>query len=74
MKSLGYWVRGVEPKYRIFSGTDEDKFEILVLRPLDGCLPGVLAEILTIQLTNGLRNRSNYNRKWKSNPFTERLI
>jgi|YNPNPStandDraft_1061719.scaffolds.fasta_scaffold17827_2 GDP-D-mannose 3',5'-epimerase len=38
LKSLGYWVRGVDLKYPEYAPTDADEFEILDLRRWDNCL------------------------------------
>ena len=38
LKTLGYWVRGVDLKYPDFTRTDADEFEILDLRRWDSCL------------------------------------
>ena len=38
LKSLGYWVRGVDLKYPEFTEVDADEFEILDLRRWDNCL------------------------------------
>lgn len=38
LKSLGYWVRGVDLKYPEYAPTDADEFEILDLRRWDACL------------------------------------
>ena len=38
LKSLGYWVRGVDLKYSEYAPTDADEFEILDLRRWDACL------------------------------------
>ncbi len=38
LKSLGYWVRGIDLKYPDFTTTDADEFEILDLRRWDSCL------------------------------------
>ena len=38
LKSLGYWVRGIDMKIPDFTTTDADEFEILDLRRWDSCL------------------------------------
>ena len=38
LKSLGYWVRGIDMKFPDFTTTDADEFEILDLRRWDSCL------------------------------------
>lgn len=38
LKTLGYWVRGVDLKYPDFARTDADEFDILDLRRWDSCL------------------------------------
>ena len=38
LKTLGYWVRGVDIKYPEFRPTDADEFELLDLRRWDNCL------------------------------------
>ena len=38
LKTLGYWVRGVDIKYPEFRPTDADEFELLDLRKWDNCL------------------------------------
>ncbi len=38
MKSLGYWVRGVDLKYPEYTKIDVDEFELLDLRRWDNCL------------------------------------
>jgi len=38
LKSLGYWVRGIDMKVPDFTTTDADEFEILDLRRWDSCL------------------------------------
>lgn len=38
LKTLDYWVRGVDLKYPDFTTTDADEFEILDLRRWDSCL------------------------------------
>ena len=38
LKTLGYWVRGVDVKYPDFTTTDADEFELLDLRRWDSCL------------------------------------
>lgn len=38
LKSLGYWVRGVDVKYPEYSATEADEFELLDLRRCENCL------------------------------------
>jgi nucleoside-diphosphate-sugar epimerase len=38
LRSLGYWVRGVDLKYPEYSEVDADEFELLDLRRWDNCL------------------------------------
>jgi len=43
LKSLGYWVRGVDIKYPQFDDTEADEFELLDLRRWDNCLQATRA-------------------------------
>jgi len=43
LKSMGYWVRGVDLKYPEFSKVDADEFELLDLRRWDNCLQATSA-------------------------------
>lgn len=43
LKSLGYWVRGVDIKYPEFNNTEADEFELLDLRRWDNCLQATRA-------------------------------
>jgi len=43
LKSLGYWVRGVDIKYPEYDDTEADEFELLDLRRWDNCLQATRA-------------------------------
>lgn len=43
LKSLGYWIRGVDIKYPEYDDTEADEFELLDLRRWDNCLQATRA-------------------------------
>jgi len=55
LKSLGYWVRGVDLKYPEYTPTDADEFEILDLRRWDNCLQATrgIDEVYTLAADMG---------------------